>query len=239
METKSEFHILPRSGPLKRLLRLAITLSVIAVVAMLAYGWGADSAPRNAALDAAEVRGLRDQVSLLGANVRTSAADRSHWQRRHKIDQLVREEIRDELARLDNQNSLLLKELDFYHNLIAQEPGAGIRVHEFEVEPVSLDSDTYRYRLVLTQGPAQKAMAKGLAKVRVFMGNVEQQPLAAVEDAYGFRHFQLLEGSLELPQAARPVQVVVELVPQEQAEPEVRFTFPWNHPRIEGESDVG
>ncbi|MBB1062156.1 DUF6776 family protein [Marilutibacter spongiae] len=140
-----------------------------------------------------------------------------------KSDQITRDankQVQRTLAEREEEIAGLRADVAFYERLVgATSPRKGLNVHSSQFVPEA--GGTWRYEIVLTQNLNRGAVSTGQLKFQVEgvqdgklavidWGRLHQKQEAAGQ-AYSFRYFQQLSGSIMLPVGFTPQRVRVRL----------------------------
>ena len=229
----SRFRIVPRDAAVRR--RSTSFLFVLAWAGTLAAAWFIASytaAPRLAQAEAARDRAERGLASARG-RLDSLQQRESTLARSDQISRAANAEVQDALAERDEEIAALRADVAFYERLVgATSPRKGLGVHVAEFEPVS--GGTWRYQIMLTQTLNRGAISQG--QMRFIVEGVRNGKLATVAwdelhqqraasgQAYSFRYFQQLDGSVMLPPGFTPQRVKVTLHGDDAA---VEQAFDW------------
>ena len=229
----SRFRIVPRDAAVRR--RGTTLLLGVAWAASLAAAWLVAShtaAPRLAQADAARARAERD-IATVRSELSSLQQRESTLARSDQISRAANAEVQDALSERDEEIAALRADVAFYERLVgatSQRKGLGVHVAEFA--PAS--GGAWRYQIMLTQTLNRGAISQG--QMRFIVEGVRNGKLAAVAwdelhqqraapgQAYSFRYFQQLDGSVMLPPGFTPQRVKVTLHGDDTA---VEQAFDW------------
>jgi multidrug efflux pump subunit AcrA (membrane-fusion protein) len=217
--THSSYVIVPRAPDRRPVLRVAMLLGW---VLSLALAWMAASwyvAPKlpglSASLETTRAQLQQAQAKLRGLDQRQATLERSD-----QISRAANHQVQQELAERDQQIADLKANLAFYERLAgATRKPKGLSVHSAEFVPET--AGTWHYELMLTQSLNRGAVSAG--QLRFVVEGVKDGKLATVDwnrlhqrddapaQAYSFRYFQQLRGSVMLPEGFVPQRVRVSL----------------------------
>lgn len=167
-----------------------------------------------------ELNGLRAKNSELQERV-----DRLHQRltvakRSEEVARSANQELQETLGERDREIAALRADTAFYERLVGgSAQRQGLAVHSLDFQPAG--DGAWRYTLTLTQNLKKAAVSKGEFTLRVegvrdgkldtlAWSDLLQQPDAAPQ-AFSFKYFQQLEGSLMLPSGFTPHRVRVQL----------------------------
>lgn len=215
----SSFVIVPRRRDRRPLWWAAIGLAWALSLAA-AWSWaGWHAAPQlpvlSSALEAARTRLQRAQAELASLQQREATLARSD-----QISRAANQQVQRELAARDDEIADLRANLAFYERLAgATRQPKGLNVHSAKFTAET--GGTWRYQIVLTQNLNRSAVSLG--RLRFEVEGVRDGKLATIDwdtlhqrqsapaQAYSFRYFQQLNGSVMLPPDFTPQRVRVSL----------------------------
>lgn len=227
----ARFIVVPRRAS-DRLRRLAVGVGWPLSLALL-WGWMAWRAePALTALRAehgdllAVHAELRDELEAAKQQVATLS-------RSEQISRAANLEVQETLAERDEEIAALRADVAFYERLVgATGQRRGLSVHAAEFQPEA--GGSWRYTLTLTQNLNRGAISAG--RLRFAVEGVADGALKTVDwdtlrqadnapgQAYSFRYFQKLDGSIVLPAGFTPQRVRVTL---EGGGGAIEATVPW------------
>jgi len=166
-----------------------------------------------------ELKKLRQQVATL--------------RRSDQISRNANVELQSSLAEREEEVSGLRADVDFYERLVGSTgKRSGLNVHEAAFSPEA--GGTWHYKVTLTQNLNRGAISKGQMRLSVEgvrggkLGSVKWDDLlqkpGSPGQAFSFRYFQQLEGSVMLPEGFTPQRVRVQLNAEGNT---VDQAFPW------------
>jgi len=214
---------------------LVVTAAILA--ALLFVTWQLASTPSEPA--AAE---LRDDVNFLSSELETLKQRLDQSQAREAVlaresdvlrqaNRLLREQESERQAELNTLQS----ELDFYRRL-AGTGGAQAGLDVYRADLLATGSArVFQFVLTLTQNIRRASIISG--RVRIDLeGTLDDRPVTLYwsqlgsdepEPAFRFKYFQQLEGYLSLPEAFKPIQLVVTLEAKGSSKA-VQRSYEWN-----------
>jgi hypothetical protein len=212
---------------------------VVAIIAIIAGGWltfdygrqraGYDSQAAEARqkMLQAELEELRGQnEELRGQNaILVQAAD---------VDRKAYAEVDESLKDLQDEVLELKQEVDFYRGIVSPKGGEGLRVQEFSMVRNG-ESQSYRYKLVLSQFVKRRSYVKGYVQLTFHgmrgslqkvlkLGDVSEDGNSLV---FRFKYFQELAGDIVLPEDFEPLRVELLAVPQSRGVKTIKRMFSW------------
>ena len=236
---KPRFVVVPHRRHARLLLAGA---GVLWLASLVGVGWWATS---RAVPELAQVRQELNVTARRAAEadtlVRQLRQNVATLRRSDQISRSANTELQATLAEREEEVSALRADVAFYERLVGatgQRKGLGVHVAEFE--PAS--GGTWRYQIMLTQTLNRGAISQG--QMRFIVEGVRAGKLATVQwdelhqqrsapaQAYSFRYFQQLEGSIMLPDGFTPQRVRVQLRADGHT---VDQAFPWTAPDPRGD----
>ena len=226
------FVIVPEHHAPSRPRRWALGLVWLASLGV-AFGGTVQLAGPNLPHVAGELNGTAGELRQLREQNRQLRQREAVLERSDQISRVANQEMQGALAERDDQIAALRADVAFYERLVgATAPRKGLAVHsaQFSREP----GGSWRYRIVLTQTRDRNAVSLGELKfdvegvqggqlARVNWDRLHQSD-AAPAQAYSFRYFQQLRGSVMLPEGFTPQRVRVSLRGDGSA---LEQTLPW------------
>jgi hypothetical protein len=154
-----------------------------------------------------------------------------------EIDRATYDQIRTTLGELEAQIQTQEEELVFYRGIVSPQDGvAGLRIQSLEVLPADGER-RHLLRLLLVQSIVHSRRLSGNVKLQLEgmrdgqMASFDVAELVAPGEpydmAYEFRYFQGLETELQLPAGFEPLNVIVEIWPNEARAERINQTFEW------------
>lgn len=195
-----------------------------------AYGSGLELAGFHRGQAQEELAKLRDQVArLTDENVQLSS-QAAKYERQIQIEQASNQEAAKQLKNQAEENGRLQEDLAFFQNLTATRGKEGeLAVHRLRLERDKMPGEYHLRMLLVQSGQRVKAFSgsyqlvasvveNGLKTTRVF-------PQGAADNAQfqlGFKYYQRIEQSIQLPQDAHLENVQVRIFEQGMREPRLR-----------------
>lgn len=150
-----------------------------------------------------------------------------------QVTEAANEELKREIARLENQITDLTSEVAFYQRLL--ESGSnqtGLIIHSFLLEPTTV-ADVFSYELTLSQNLTQAAVIEGTFELLIEgVRDGQVETLAASDESgtagsFGFKFYQQIRGSLTIPADMLPQALSVQLAQSEPRRRQVNRRFEW------------
>jgi len=175
---------------------------------------------------------IAQQSSIENENTRLNETNIA-LQRESQVEKEGYRKIDTTLRELQSEVLELKEEVAFYRSIVApREASRGIRVQRFQISRNG-DTQSYRYKLVLTQVIKRARKAKG--KIVVMLKGVKdgkhtQLTLKDITDAkdkslpFNFRYFQSFDGDIILPEGFSPSRVELKIV-SKRAKLEKKFSW--------------
>ena len=209
--------IKPKMSPVLRYGLIIIPIVVLIVGVTAAYYYG--SQHNSVELEQAQLQ-LRQQsqrYEVLNERYTLLRESFAELKQQLHIDDAAYAALRKDLELSNARLAELGTELKFYRSIISPQDGKqGVRVQELAITPTD-QSQTYRYKLVLIQTLQQGKELSGTVGLTI-KGVVDGEPQTIKHPAPGqekmhvkFKYFQNLTGTLELPEAFKPLEVKVNL----------------------------
>ncbi|MFT4197865.1 MAG: hypothetical protein QM601_08150 [Pseudoxanthomonas sp.] len=224
----SRYRIVParasRRGLAWPLLALAWAASLAALACWLPRGGGPAGRrdPSPAALQDELARARAELAELRRRQALAAQSDR--------ISRAANRDLQDTLTERDGQIAALRADVAFYQRLVGPTARpSGLGVYSSRFEPAG--GDAWNYRIVLTQTLNRGAVSQGSMRLAIAGQRdgrdevLEGPAVQPAPQAFSFRYFQELQGSVRLPAGFVPRQVRVSLLAGDQAA--VQQQFPW------------
>lgn len=185
-----------------------------------------------------------DEIARLEARVATV-------QRSESIQTTSNEVLRDKLVLAETELAESRERLLLYEEVLA--PPAvkrGLNVQYLDIKRSLIDAEgkklahdrRYQYHLILTNVRGAEALVKGRFDLTL-SGEQQGKPLslplkdlaltaskgkqaASADNTFAFKHYQGLEGAIELPDDFKPRQITIELIPE--MGKKVRRQYAWD-----------
>ncbi|HEX4853067.1 DUF6776 family protein [Arenimonas sp.] len=228
---KPRFVIVPHRPHARVLLAVAGALWVASLFAV-GY-WASNQAAPGLSKARAELAVASKRATQAEALVKQLRQNVATLRRSDQISRSANTELQASLAEREEEVSGLRADVAFYERLVgATGQRRGLSVHEAVFAPEA--GGTWRYTVTLTQNLNRGAISKGEARVSVEgvsegrlrtlrWEDLVQKP-GAPGQAFSFRYFQQLEGSIMLPEGFTPQRVRVQLRSDGST---VDQAFPW------------
>ncbi|MEE4245907.1 MAG: DUF6776 family protein [Kangiellaceae bacterium] len=150
-----------------------------------------------------------------------------------QVDAQASEQIMDNISALQKNIDELETELSFYRGLMAPERDIkGLQVSDFILES-GVESNQYRFQLVLSQVKEHKIFLKGSANISI-VGTLngkstryQLSELASNDLRFTFKYFQNLNGEFTLPEGFEALSVEVSATTRERKPQSVTKRFDW------------
>jgi cell division protein FtsB len=216
----------PSLGLLRAVLLVAAAALAAWAVTTLAPGEGAGRLA-EARADAAVLRAERDALAQENGRLRARVA---MLERQAEIRSRAYAEVEEALVGLESEAADLREELAFYRGAVGQAGGEGrLALEGFRVR-VAGAAGAYRFRAVLTRIGDHDTVVQGELAVRV-AGEQGGHDAASVEAGtlpFRIRHFQRVEGRLELPEGFVPATLSLDVTAAGEEAPRIRRTYAWS-----------
>lgn len=168
----------------------------------------------------ADLRASQHQVATLQQQIQGLKQRQVNLTVSDQISRAANNEVQASLAERDEQIAALRADVAFYERLVgATSQRKGLNAHSIEFSPEA--GGTWAYTVVLTQNLNRGAISEGQLRfavegvrngklTTVSWNELHQKPDAAGQ-AYSFRYFQQLSGSVILPKDFTPQRVRISL----------------------------
>jgi hypothetical protein len=220
-----------------------LLLAGVAAVGLAIYGvwWVYDLGKLDGSVELESLRAdhavLKEQSSRLLEEKKFLTGQVAVLERSAGIDRQATEDVRNDLAGLEEELQAAREEVEFYRGIIS--PAAvqsGLRIHRFKLKPEALPG-RYIYNLVLTQLTQNKRPVSGVVDWRIsglMLGEPGELALAGVtrpgvqQLKFRFRYFQSLTGVITLPEGFEASYVTLTITPAGNDRQEVvQQVFDW------------
>jgi len=224
----------PPSGSARMVFVLAV-LATFATAVVGAFTFGRQigiemSKPldKHARMTEAECSALSTQISDL-------EQQRTALKRSQQIDRETDRNLSKQLKEAQDKRLALEKEVSFLRRLV-QDGGSGIlQPKDFKVEKTG-EPGMFRYSFTIRQLVQGFGRSTGRVEIQVIgkrNGKETTLPLAKLVGSkplrhkMGFKHFQVFQGLVKVPDNFEPEKLVVEVKPKTRKLIPVSETFPW------------
>ncbi len=208
--------------------RWAISGFLLGLIVGFLGAWLGLSRPvSSVSADSASVSNVADRTEQLSQELAVA-------QRARQVSENALQALKQSVFELDQQMVDQREEVSFYQRLLdAGGSVRGLAVHEFQLAPTT-SPRVFRYRLVLTQNLKKTRRVEGSVTLSV-TGISDDRAVKLGASALGvspplqafeFKYYQQLQGTLTLPEGFSPTEVIVfaENGDRSQSAEEV---FPW------------
>lgn len=192
----------------------------VAWVASLGGAWMAASstaAPRLPVVSA-ELDETRSRLATVQGELDELRQRETTLSRSDQISRAANKEVQDGLAQRDEQIAQLRADLAFYERMV----GPGAKPQPLNVHSVAFDPEapgSWKYEVVLTQSLNRGGITQGQLQLRIEGMRGGRPATLAWSDlspgrppqAFSFRYFQRLKGSVSLPPGFTPQRVRVDV----------------------------
>lgn len=232
--------VIKRERPLRTLLLISLGLVAVGAAAVhFVHGEREQYDARIAELRKDRQQLTRENRSLAKENEslrrRVAVVERSN-----EIDSRAYAEVDEHLRALQEELQLVKEEVSFYQGIMSDGKQRGVRIQRFIIEPHDA-AGRYKFRMVLTRSSGDDSVLTGNLSLSVDgerAGQTTRLSLNKVEALkrdridFKFRHFQRIEGELDMPQGFKPtsVEVVVSTIENNKST-SLRESFAWPNKR--------
>jgi uncharacterized protein (UPF0335 family) len=160
----------------------------------------------------------------------------ANLERGRQVDTKAYAKVDEHLQKLQSDNLALREELAFYRGIVSSDGHKGISIQTFVVERDG-PAGAYRYSLVLTRNMRNGKVASGTIDLLIsgeMDGRIKQLDLKDVSRpasrglSFEFKHFQRLEGRVQLPRGFVPHRVYVKVHTAGDRPSSLEKTFDWS-----------
>lgn len=215
----------PSLGLLRAGLLVAAAALAAWAVTTLTPGGGADRlAEARGAM--ADLRAERDALARENGRLRARLA---MLERQAEIRSRAYAEVEEALVGLESEAADLREELTFYRGVVGQPGGDGqLALEGFRVRAAGAGR-AYRFRAVLTRIGDHDTVVQGELAVRVAGEQAGDDGISVEAGGLPFRirHFQRVEGRLELPEGFVPETLSLDVTAAGEEAPRIRRTYAW------------
>ena len=200
------------------------------VLAWWAYDSGLEFAGFHRGQTEEEIAGLREQVAKLQTENVQLRDQVAKTERQIQIEQASNHETLNQLKNLSDENVHLQEDLDFFQNLTAMRGKEGeLGVHRLKLERDKMPGEYHLRMLLVQSGQRVKKFSgnfqlvatvkeNGVASTHVF----PQESTGNAQFQLGFKYYQRIEQSIQLPPDAELESVQVRIFEKGASEPKVR-----------------
>ncbi len=195
---------------------IAIVVGLGGAIAMWAYDAGRSFTGFNPGATAEQLATLREQLQQVSAERDRFQTTVNAAESQLNIERSFQAQLTQQIKALESDNSKLKDDLSFFESLLPAGIGQGIAIRRFKVEMV--EPTQMRYRLLLMQGGKNTNDFTGNYQLIVTLIQAGKnamialpKPEAAAAFRLSFKHYQRVEGVLDIPEGAvvKSVQVKV------------------------------
>jgi len=160
------------------------------------------------------------QLSETNADLQLKQTEQQHHL---AIQQATDQQLQQQLAELQNKVITINKELVFYQSITQGNTSSKLQVRDFQLTVDEHAVDSYRYRLVITQGQKISKALTGTVNISINSDNNESVTLK--EQPLNLRHVQVIEGQLKIADNIEPETITVTI--KQQKKTAISQTFDW------------
>jgi len=235
MNKKSSHVIVKTHHPVR--LRVILTGLVVGIVlgGWTLFDYGRDRAGFDSGLAVHERDMLRKRIEELVADNNELRGQTAILVQAAEIDRQAYDEVDATLRGLQTEILDLKQEVDFYRGIVSPKGGQGLRIQEFSMTRNG-ETQSYRYKLVLSQFVKNQRLIKGLVRMTIYGMQGEGQKALVLKDVsqpgrnsigFRFKFFQELEGNIVLPEDFEPLRVEVQAAPETKRLKNIKKMFSW------------
>jgi hypothetical protein len=207
-----------RRRSILKLFVIAGWLLVLAATFLLGYG----VARYDAGQALLGVEALRAEAALLSEEVARARAERVRLERAHQMDREAKRQAQQSLAELQRERLLLSKRVSYLQRLVRDGEKGIVEVKELQLTKLA-GLRRFRFEMVLSQLVPEAGRTRGSARLQVVLRRGEGEEAVALAALPGsspeavrldFQHFQIIRGTIVLPEGATAEQVIVDIEPE-------------------------
>jgi predicted nuclease with TOPRIM domain len=160
------------------------------------------------------------QLSETNADLQLKQTDQQHHL---AIQQATDQQLQQQLVELQNKVITINKELVFYQSITQGNTSSKLQVRDFKLTVDEHAVNSYRYRLVITQG--QKISKALTGTVNISINSDNNKNVTLKEHPLNLRHVQVIEGQLKIADNIEPETITVTI--KQQKKSAISQTFDW------------
>ncbi len=225
--------------PFRVWLVTGLILAALVVGGWIVFDFGRQQGGMDAVAAAAERERLLQALEEARSRIGELRQEVTRLQSAAQVDREAHEQVRESLARLQQDNLELRQELAIYRGIVVPGPEPGIRIQAVDIVPVD-GRRRYRYELTLIQVHAPNTRnreTRGRLEL-ILEGEQDGEPrrlgLAELGPEGGrdrreftIKYFKRLEGELVLPDGFEPRQVLLRVRPRGKGAAVVEHRTDW------------
>jgi len=200
------------------------------VLAWWAYDSGLEFAGFHRGRTEEEIARLREQVAKLQSENVQLRDQVAKTERQIQIEQASNHETLNQLKNLSDENVHLQEDLDFFQNLTAMRGKEGeLGVHRLKLERDKMPGEYHLRMLLVQSGQRVKKFSGNFQLVATVKENgvvsthvFPQEPAGNAQFQLGFKYYQRIEQSIQLPPDVELESVQVRIFEKGSSEPKVR-----------------
>jgi hypothetical protein len=209
--------------------------AVLGGVGWVGFDYGREWAGLAATDTGRAVRRLRETVDALEQERDQLRRKLAALERSVQVDREATRLAQMDVKGVEEENQELEREVQFLRNLLEEEAVGALRIKDFKLVQESGER-RYGYRFTVVQAKEDFGLSEGRVYVSLLGSTEGESTELPLEDVsvdsveshkMRFRHFQKLQGSVQLPEGFSPDGVVVEVKPTTKKLPPLRKEFDW------------
>ena len=215
----------------------ALITLVLVISGWTLFDYGRYLAGYNSKETATEIETLLDIQKHLENTIEGLREDKALLERAAQIERKAYNELDTTLKVLQSEILELKEELAFYRGIVSpKDSSSGLHLQNFTLQR-SGKTQTYRYKVVLTQVLKNDRLASGKVRLKfegLEKGEAKTLSLRQVtakkrrELSYRFKYFQNVEGIVELPEDFAPTRITVQILPRGRERDMIEKTINWS-----------
>jgi len=169
-----------------------------------------------------EIESRDRRIELLKEETRTMQQRIVALERSVQIDKSALQRLKEEISATQDDRLKLEEELIFLRGMVSKDDEKeGLRIRSFRIARTA-GEDSYHYRFTITQTLGENDHLRGRIRIRLSGkqdGEAVTLELAEIDPdqqdslKMGFKHFQDVEGIIELPEGFKPSAFSIEIKP--------------------------
>jgi regulator of replication initiation timing len=163
------------------------------------------------------------QLSDTNADLQFKQTEQQHHL---AIQQATDQQLQQQLVELQNKVITLNKELVFYQAITQGNTSSKLQVREFQLSADERVVDSYRYRIVITQGQKISTALTGTVNISIkSKRDNNDESITLKKHTLNLRHVQVIEGQLKIADNIEPETITVTIKQKKKAV--TSQTFDW------------
>lgn len=184
----------------------------------------------------ARIEQQENKIANLEAERTRLHAQVAAFERAGQIDREAMRQIEEELRVFQDERSKSEEELALLKSIVATGvKKEGLYIQGFKIEKVA-GADSYRYRFTVSQALKSAGTATGWIFIHLEGEENGEEKVISLQEIteekseklkMRFRHFQDIDGLIQLPEGVTPASIVIEIKPTNKKLPPIKKRFDW------------